>query len=137
MFRAVKIIEFYIAHSRVAMRALNADSRAERVDDVWTHLLRGHKDEFSLRELHRNLSRTRFPRIEDVIDAVEPLEERGYVIPLPAPERTRAGRPQSPRYRVNPRAKEARETIGEASSNSVGSAESRKPVSSEGDDRHE
>jgi replicative DNA helicase len=55
--------------------------------------------EVSERDLHV-ATKSRFKKKDDLLPALDRLVDHGYLIPLPVPEPTGAGRPASPRYRV-------------------------------------
>jgi hypothetical protein len=59
-------------------------------------------EETSVRDLFTALSRTRFPKTEDVVEALDVLEAHGWAAALPPPATAGRGRPPSPRYRFHP-----------------------------------
>lgn len=104
--QAVRIGTYFSEHARAALGLLGETdtSDARRVLD---HLVKKGIKEFSIRSLHVELPRGRFATRDDVAAAVAVLEEHGYVVPQPPPERTGPGRRPSPTYRVHPNATES------------------------------
>ncbi|MDN5861411.1 MAG: DUF3987 domain-containing protein, partial [Pseudonocardia sp.] len=100
--RASMLGAYFAEHAQAAFGLLG-DGGISDAAYLLDHLHRHQADEFSIRDLHVSLPRGRFATRDDVAAAVEVLVEHGWVIPLPAPERTgAAGRPPSPRFRAHP-----------------------------------
>jgi hypothetical protein len=76
----------------------------EQAAHVLHYLRRRGWSQFTVRELHGALNRTRFPTARAVHDALETLSYYGYVARQPEPRHrpSRPGRPESPTYIVNP-----------------------------------
>jgi replicative DNA helicase len=96
---AIAIGDYFIAHARtiLAPRRTGLDNARTVLAYLRRHQLTG----FSFAELHRALSRDRFPTKDTVQDAVDVLAEHGWIVELPAVKPAGPGRRPSPRYLVH------------------------------------
>jgi hypothetical protein len=79
---------------------MRADRTVAAARLVWDWVERGRLARFTVRQAFKAL-RGNFPRVQKVRDALEALEERGYV-ELDEQTRDGPGRPPSPTVRVRP-----------------------------------
>ena len=100
MADAVRIMEVVTRHSLAALDMMGADPSIAAARRVWEWIQRNRHGRFNVREAFNALRGT-FPRVQKLREALEALEERGYVeIIQPAPEGP--GRPPSSIVRVRP-----------------------------------
>lgn len=104
MVDAVKLAGFFTAHYRAATEAMGADPKVENARMVLALLQRRQMETFTMRELFSAVTRSRFPKIGDLMPPLELLEDHGWIALQPEPERTGPGRKPSPRYALNPSA---------------------------------
>ncbi|MCG8049506.1 MAG: YfjI family protein [Candidatus Thiodiazotropha endolucinida] len=100
MTASLEIMAVISCHSLAAMDMMGADPTIAAARLVWDWIERGRLDNFSIREAFNALRGT-FPRVAKLRDALEALEERGYVDVI-EPSRDGPGRPPSPLVRVRP-----------------------------------
>lgn len=97
---ALEIMAVIAKHSLAALDMMGADHKIASARRVWQWVERGHHERFSIREAFNALRGT-FPRVDYLREALEILEERGYLeiieLPIEGP-----GRPPSPTVRVRP-----------------------------------
>jgi hypothetical protein len=87
-------------HSRAALDRMGTDPTLAAARRVWGWVERHRRRCFSVREAF-NALRSTFPRVAKLREALEVLEERGYVEVI-EPPREGPGRPPSPTVRVRP-----------------------------------
>ncbi len=104
MNAALEIMAVITRHSLAALDMMGADPTIAAARDVWDWVERGRLPRFTVREAFYALRGT-FPRVRHVRDALEALEERGYVEVIESP-RDGPGRPPSPTVRVRPEIRE-------------------------------
>lgn len=102
--RAWEIARYFTEHARIAFRkvGLIGDTNAHR---VLQYLQEHQPKEFSVRDLHNALKGSRrFAQAVFVSNALEVLEEKGWVFrkPLPPREPGKRGRPPSPTFEPHP-----------------------------------
>lgn len=104
---AVAIVEHYAAHAAHAFAALGLDPTVAEARRLWAWL-DGEPElhTFTVRDAHRRLQR-RGLKVSTVEAAVELLEARGYVRRVESDRTPAPGRPPSPTFLVNPRARRA------------------------------
>ena len=95
---ALEIMAVITRHSLAAMDMMGADPTIAAARHVWDWIERGRLPRFTVREAFNALRGT-FPRVQRVREALEALEERGYV-EIMEPPREGPGRPPSPTVRV-------------------------------------
>jgi hypothetical protein len=101
MTAAIEIMAVISQHSLAALDLMGADQTIAGARHVWDWIKRGRRPLFTITEAF-NALKSRFPRVGFVKEALEVLEERGYVEVMPQ-ERTGApGRPASPPVSVRP-----------------------------------
>ncbi|MEJ1382026.1 MAG: YfjI family protein [Candidatus Sedimenticola sp. (ex Thyasira tokunagai)] len=98
MIDALKTIAVITRHSMAALDMMGADPTIAAARHVWNWVERGRLPSFTMREAFNALRGT-FPRVQNIRDALEALEERGYVEVM-EPPREGPGRPPSPTVRV-------------------------------------
>ena len=102
MTGALKIAAYYTDHAMVAFGLMGADRTLGAAQELLTHVHARTIEESSIRDLFTDLSRSRFPKTEDVLDALTVLVSHGWAAPLPPPKTSGPGRKPSPRYRFRP-----------------------------------
>lgn len=100
MTAALEIMAVITRHSLAALDMMGADPTIAAARLVWDWIERGRLDRFTVREAFNALRGT-FPRVAMLRDALEALEERGYLEVI-EPPRDGPGRPPSPMVRVRP-----------------------------------
>jgi len=98
MNAALEIMAVITHHSLAALDMMGADPTIAAARRVWGWIERGRRECFVVRDAF-NALRSIFPRVAKLHDALEALEERGYVQVIELPREGR-GRPPSPRVRV-------------------------------------
>jgi hypothetical protein len=100
MIAALEIMAVITRHSLAALAMMGADPTIAAARLVWDWIERGRLDRFTVREAFNALRGT-FPRVAKLREALEALEERGYLEVI-EPPRDGPGRPPSPLVRVRP-----------------------------------
>ncbi|MEW8014888.1 MAG: DUF3987 domain-containing protein [Candidatus Sedimenticola endophacoides] len=100
MIAALEIMAVISRHSLAALDMMGADPTIAAARLVWDWTERGRLDRFTVREAFNALRGT-FPRVAMLREALEALEERGYLEVI-EPPRDGPGRPPSPMVRVRP-----------------------------------
>ncbi|MBA1446262.1 MAG: DUF3987 domain-containing protein [Gammaproteobacteria bacterium] len=98
MIDALEIIAVITRHSLATLDMMGADPTIAAARHIWDWIKRGRLPSFTVREAFNALRGT-FPRVQHIRDALEALEERGYVEGM-EPQRDGPGRPPSPTVRV-------------------------------------
>ncbi|MCP3679330.1 MAG: DUF3987 domain-containing protein [Gammaproteobacteria bacterium] len=98
---ALKLITIIKHHSIYAMDVMGTDTSIADARYVWEWIDRNQMREFSIRDAHMAL-RSKFPRVKQLRQAIEILQERGYTEIQPPPAKTGAGRSASPNVIVRP-----------------------------------
>ena len=98
MTDALEIMAVISRHSLAALDMMGADPSIAAARVVWDWIKRGRQDRFTVREAFNALRGT-FPRVAMLREALEALEERGYLEVI-EPPRDGPGRPPSPMVRV-------------------------------------
>ena len=101
MNSAVEIMKVFARHSLAALDMMGADPTVAAARNVWEWVKRGRLSSFTVRYAFNN-HRSIFPRVKFLLDALEVLEERGYVKVLNSLKEGRSGRPKSPVVQVRP-----------------------------------
>lgn len=100
MTAALEIMAVITRHSLAALDMMGADPTIAAARLVWDWVERGRLARFTVREAFNALRGT-FPRVSKLREALEALQERGYVDVIePSPDGP--GRPPSPLVRVRP-----------------------------------
>ncbi len=94
MTAALEIMAVIVRHSLAALDMMGADPTIAAARLVWNWIERRRLDRFTVREAFNALRGT-FPRVAMLRDALDALEERGYVEVI-EPSRDGPGRPPSP-----------------------------------------
>ncbi|MCG7926289.1 MAG: DUF3987 domain-containing protein [Candidatus Thiodiazotropha taylori] len=100
MTAALEIMAVISRHSLAALDMMGADPTIAAARLVWDWIERGRLERFAVREAFNALRGT-FPRVAMLREALEALEERGY-LEVSEPPRNGPGRPSSPTVRVRP-----------------------------------
>ena len=100
MTSALEIMAVITQHSLAALDMMGADPTIAAARLVWDWIERSRLAHFRVREAFNALQGT-FPRVSMLRDALDALEERGYVEVI-EPPRDGPGRPPSPTVRVRP-----------------------------------
>jgi replicative DNA helicase len=97
---AARIGGYFKANAINAFIEMGTDQGTADAAYLLDRIDRLHQAELSERDLHV-ATKSRFKKKDDLIPVIARLVDHGYLIPLPVPEPTSAGRPPSPRYRVH------------------------------------
>ncbi|MFC1327703.1 MAG: DUF3987 domain-containing protein, partial [gamma proteobacterium symbiont of Ctena orbiculata] len=100
MTAALEIMAVISRHSLAALDMMGADPTIAAARLVWDWIERCRLERFTVREAFNALRGT-FPRVAMLREALEALEERGY-LEVSEPPRNGPGRPSSPTVRVRP-----------------------------------
>ena len=100
MTDALEIMAVMMRHSLAALDIMGADPSIAAARHVWEWVERGKRRQFTVREAFNALRGT-FPRVQYLNDALDALEERGYIEILEVPKGG-PGRPPSPTVMVRP-----------------------------------
>ena len=100
MTAALEIMAVISRHSLAALDMMGADPTIAAARLVWDWIERGRLDRLTVRQAFNALRGT-FPRVAMLREALEALEERGYLEVI-EPPRDGPGRPPSPLVRVRP-----------------------------------
>jgi hypothetical protein len=103
MSAALTLGAYFTAHAQVAFDLMGADPALVRAQDVLDHVHGRQLAEVSVRDLFTALSRSRFPKTEDFMSALEVLVAHGRGARQPEPAASGPGRRPSPRFRFRPR----------------------------------
>jgi replicative DNA helicase len=99
ILRAARIGAYFKSSAINAFIEMGTDSGTNDAVYLRERVHRLGVEEVSERDLHV-ASKSRFKKKDDLIPVIARLVDHGYLVPLPVPEPTSAGRPASPRYRV-------------------------------------
>ena len=97
---ALELMAVFTRHSLAAMDMMGADPSIAAARRVWSWIEDRRLPSFTVREAFNALRGT-FPRVAMLREALEVLEERGYLEVI-GPPRGGPGRPSSPMVRVRP-----------------------------------
>ena len=100
MERALELMAAIAKHSLAALDLMGADERIADARKVWHWIEAGRRGLFTVRDAHQALKGA-FPLVADLRNALDVLEERGYLEIENLPPRG-AGRPPSPVVIVRP-----------------------------------
>ena len=98
MIAALEIMVVTMAHSLAALDMMGTDSTIASARHLWHWIDRGKNHRFTVRDAF-NALRSTFPHVKDINEALNVLEERGYVEVIKV-EPNGPGRPPSPIVRV-------------------------------------
>ena len=102
MRRALLIGDYWLAHAFVVHDLWGTDETLRGANVVMDWLRQKETDTFSVRDLHRAMSR-RFVNVEDTRPVLQILSERGWIRPLfDGPLVINKRGVESPRYAVHP-----------------------------------
>jgi putative DNA primase/helicase len=97
---AIVIAEYFIEHALRAFDLMGTNDVADDAKVLLAWVLR--QDTFSRREAQQ-ANRSRFYGVDELVEALDVLEEHGYIRQVAPPQkRTKRGRPRGPQYEVNP-----------------------------------
>ena len=100
MTASLELMAVITCHSLAALDMMGADPTIASARTVWAWVERGRRGRFVVRDAF-NALRSTFPRVQKLREALEVLEERGYLEVID-PSRSSPGRPPSPMVRVRP-----------------------------------
>lgn len=100
MTDALEIMAVISQHSLAVLDMMGADPTVAAARQVWDWIKQGRMPHFTIREAFNALRGT-FSRVKYLREALEALEERGYVLII-EPTHDGPGRPPSPVVRVRP-----------------------------------
>jgi len=98
MNAALEIMAVTLHHSLATLDMMGSDPTIAAARHLWDWIERHRLPNFTVRDAFEAL-RSRFPRVKDLKEALDALEERGYVAVL-ATQQDGPGRPSSPTVRV-------------------------------------
>jgi len=99
---ALAVMDYYSAHALAAFDHMGVDQALDDARAVYRWLERTGTAQFTKRDAHMGLSRSRFPKVGDLDTPLELLEQHGWIRRIPEPERSGPGRRPSPSYQVHP-----------------------------------
>lgn len=102
MSAAVRLAAVLTAHYRGATEAMGLDPTTEAARYLLAVIGRFGRLEFTIRELAMAVTRSRFPRVADLLPPLELLADHGWISLRPPAEHSGPGRKPSPTYAVNP-----------------------------------
>lgn len=100
MRSALEILAVITKHSIAAMELMGADASITNARHVWSCIQSRRMSRFTIRELF-NVLRGSYPKVAQIREILETLEERGYLLIIQAPT-DGPGRPPSPVVKVRP-----------------------------------
>ena len=100
MLGACDLLSVFANHSLAAFGLMGSDPKIASAQTVWNYAKRKRLKSFTIRQAFNDLRAT-FPRVQEVIDAINVLVERGYVRKI-QPPKDGPGRPRSPLIIVRP-----------------------------------
>lgn len=103
ILRAQEIARCLIEHNKAALAEMGLDQTTELARGLLRWILRKGTETFTEREALEGMPRSH-RRIKHLHEALEVLQERGYVRPLPVPAQRGPGRPPSRIWETNPAA---------------------------------
>ncbi len=104
MARAIRVGAYAIGHARAAFGLMGTDPTTELAKIIWSWALRTGQGAVTRRDIHRAVER-HVQRAVELDPALARLVERGLLRELQVNVARRPGRPSSPAYAINPRAK--------------------------------
>jgi hypothetical protein len=110
MTGAVKLAGALTAHYRAATEAIGLDPTTEAARYLLGVIRRFRRAEFTVRELHMAVTRSRFPKVGDLAEPLALLVDHDWVALKEQPEHSGPGRKPSPTYRVNPATESTKST---------------------------
>jgi Protein of unknown function (DUF3987) len=102
MQAALSLADYFAGHALAVFDRMGANETAERARTVLDLLKANQWAEVSKRDVFAKASRTEFPTVADLDNALNLLEDHGYVRAQPVLRPAGRGRPPSPRYLVHP-----------------------------------
>lgn len=101
MVNAINISRYFAEHARTVFNMAGVDTQTEDCRYIIKQLKKLEKEEISSRNIFREC-RGRFKKISDMSNAIEMLQEYGYLEEKECEEVQRVGRPQGTVYLINP-----------------------------------
>jgi replicative DNA helicase len=108
MAGAITLADFFVEHALSAFDCMNCDPVVADAEMIVAALVAGGISEFTLRDLHRTIVRTKFRSAADAGPALSLLTDHDWIRPVPDEGRVGPGRKPSPRYQFYPAARNAR-----------------------------
>lgn len=102
MRRAIRIGDYYTAHAQATFDAMGIDPVLDDARTLLRWIERTRPEQFTRRQMHMGVSRSRFAKVGDLDAPLDLLEEHGYIRRAPEAERTGPGRRPSPAFLVHP-----------------------------------
>lgn len=100
--RAIELGRYAIAHALAAFGpAAGANPNLEGAKQILTWIRRNRLRKVGRRDIHQGL-RTHFEQAVDLDSPLGLLVQKGWLRPIPPPQRRTRGRPPSPRFEVHP-----------------------------------
>jgi hypothetical protein len=104
MGRALRLGSYAVEHARAAFGLMGTDPTTELAKTIWSWALRSGQGAVTRRDIHRAVER-HVHRAVELDPALARLVERGLFRELQVTTTRRQGRPSSPTFAINPRAK--------------------------------
>jgi hypothetical protein len=107
MTEAVRLAGALTAHYRAATEAMGLDPTTENARYLLDVIRRFGRLEFTQRELFNAVTRSRFPKVADLLEPLALLADHDWIARLEPGEHAGPGRKPSPTYAFNPAAESA------------------------------
>lgn len=120
---ADQIGDYFTVHALAAFDLMDSRGSNALAEELLTTIKRHRLTEFSSRDLFTVASRSRFPKMDAMVEPIDTLVEHGWITEKNVTERTGPGRRPSPRYLVHPRIFETKSTSIDTPAQSAQSAE--------------
>jgi hypothetical protein len=124
---ADQIGDYFTVHALAAFDLMDSRGSNALAEELLTTIKRHRLSEFSARDLFTVASRSRFPKMDAMVEPIDTLVEHGWISEKNIAERTGPGRRPSPRYLAHPRIFETKSISTDTPAQSAQSAET--PVS--------
>lgn len=102
MADAVKLGSFFVSHYLAATEEMGADPKVNKARYLLGLLRRLDRRMITVRDLYNRVTKSQVPKVGDLVEVLDLLEDHHWVMRLPEPERTGPGRRPSPTYVLNP-----------------------------------
>lgn len=120
---ADQIGDYFTVHALAAFDLMDARGSNALAEELLATIKRHRLTEFSGRDLFTVASRSRFPKMEAMVEPIDTLAEHGWITEKDIGDRTGPGRRPSPRYLAHPRIfderAEARPPLAQEKSKSI------------------
>ena len=104
MMAAVSLGRYFEAHAKAAFALMGSDARLAVAKRVWAAIVRHDLNSFKVSDLWQHVRRS-FSNVAELEQALNTLDELGYIRARGVPKREGPGKPPSPMFEVNPQAR--------------------------------